>query len=348
MPFTPKKHRVVEEAEDTAQVEEAPKATKVSIASQVRAEVRKILKFSTFEPEQRFWLDTGDLDVNAALGSREKGLAYGTIAQIVGEDSAGKTTLGIILASKAQAEGAGVGRVDLEDSRDESWDRALGLDPSEVVEIYPEMVISRKTKKLKGAKRSSTEELSINNIPQLQGAEDMFQEMEVAMARYAAHGIEKQLWLVDSVANIQTEMQVEAGANNEYNMRVGLDRALFLSRTLPRLAGLASNYNALILLLNQVRDKQGVFFGDPKTTTGGRSLRHCCKVTSWVRRARGSGTLKRGSKVIGFTSIITNKKNKAGSGSVQNCTAAFRVITKKLPATVQFMSREAAEGEVEE
>ena len=327
----------------------APSApdTAVFDPSSIGHDIEKLLRYSTFEPEERYWLYVDPL-LNGVLGSKEKGLAYGKQYELSGAEGAAKTSLATILAGMAQRDGAIVGRIDLEDSRDPEWDRRLGLDSSKVVEIYPKLIRPRARKAAddgddaeaeEPAKKKGKKKASSLALPMLQSAEQLFTEAEVAMARIAAAGYKKQFWFLDSIANLQTEMAGEAG-NTDWNMRVNFDRALFLSRALPKWAGLAANYNAMIFMLNQLRVKAQAW-GDPFDSPGGKSLRHNCAIRARIRRR---GELKRGTKVLGIVSIIKNVKNKAGGGSLQSLECGLRILWGSGPMKVAFMSREEADA----
>lgn len=355
-----KKKRVVEEepeedqdSEESADAEEEVEAedTVDFDPSIIQADVASLLEYSTFEPPRRDWLDTDNAYLNGALGSQDAGIPFGEMFELAGLEHGGKTAIATILGGMAQRQGAVVGRIDVENSRDAAWDRMLGLDPDKVLNIFPKLVRVKPTKKKKGddeedespkkgKKKRKGPQLDAT-IPILQGAEQLFTETEVAMARIAAAGYKKQFWFLDSIANLQTEMNIAAG-NEDWNMRVGYDRAIVLSRVLPKWCGLAANYNASIFMLNQLRMKAGVVFGDPYDSPGGRALRHNCHIRARVRRCKG-GELKRGGRTIGLVSIIKNIKNKAGSGSVQGLECGMRILWRKSPADITFMSKEEAE-----
>ncbi len=337
-PPTPQEVDSVSDAESIQETPKSKKAAKAFDPSVITRDIEKLLDYSTFEPQHRYWLDTGSPELNAVLGSEEKGIPYGKQYEISGAEHGGKTALALVLGGMAQREGAIMGRIDLEDSRDPVWDQKLGVDTSQVINIYPKLV-NVKPKKDKGSKKEEKQDLT---IPVLQSAEMLFTEAEVAMARVAAKGYDKQFWFLDSIANIQTEMAIEAG-NTDWNMRVGFDRALVLSRVLPRWAGLAANYNASIFLLNQLRIKGGVVFGDPFDSPGGKALRHNCAIRARVRRCK-NGEIKRGNRVVGLVSVIKNIKNKAGGGSVQSMECGMRIYWRHDPAEIQFMSKEDAEA----
>ena len=252
----------------------------------------------------------------------------------------GKTTLATWLAGLAQKDGAGIGRIDLERSLDETWDEKMGLDSSKVYNIYPKLV--RKKVQLVKTGTSKKKQKVTSEIPVLQSAEELFTETEMAVAKMADLGFKKQFWFLDSVANIETEMELAAG-NSQWDMRVGYDRAIFLSRVLKKWAGIAANYNAMIFFLNQLRFKGGVVFGDPYDSPGGKALRHLCSIRARMRRCK-AGEIKRGNRVVGLVSIVKNIKNKAGGGSVQSCDAGVRFLWRKTPALVEVMSKEDAES----
>lgn len=315
-------------------------------ASEMQASIGKLLKFSTFEPEQRYWLDTGSPELNGVFGSKEKGIPYGKVLELSGEEHAGKTLVSTLVAAMAQRDGAGVGRVDLEDARDDEWEIRLGLDPSSVVTIYPKLVLTKAAvtdddnkpvKKDKKKKKGSR-----TGIPRLQSAEEMFEEMKVGMALLAQKGFKKQFWFLDSIAYLRTDMQLEAGISGQ-NMRTRNDRAMLLSEVLPELAGLAANYNATVFLLNQLREKPGISFGDPLFSPGGRALRHSCSIRARIRRCKG-GQLRKGDRIVGLVGIIKNTKNKAGGGSQQTLECGFKIKWSVDPARVEFMSKEDAEA----
>ena len=331
-----KRRRLVEEEEE--QPVAAPEEQKSAFdVAALQNKVHKLLKFSTFEPEQRYWLDTGFPELNNTFGARDKGIPYGKMIELAGEEHAGKTLISLLLAGMAQKHGAAVGRIDLEDSRDDQWDRKLGLDPTQIYNIYPRLVVGKAdddAPKKKGKKKR------VGSGMRLQSAEEIFHEAEIAMEQLSGAGFKKQFWIIDSVANIQTEM----GGSGERNMRVSNDRALFLSQTFPKWAALAANYNATVFLVNQLRDKPGVMFGDPTYSPGGRALRHGCQVRCRIRRGAKGGTIKRNEEIVGLRSIIKNTKNKSGGGCVQGGTCGFKIKWAKAVAVYDFMPVEDLEG----
>lgn len=314
------------------QVSPTPKV-KTFDPSVIQSEIHKLLKLSTFEPEQRYWLDTGSPDLHAVLGSRKLGLPYGKLYELSGLEHGGKTTISLILAAMAQQDGAGVGYIDVENSRDELWSRKLGLDYGSVLPIYPKLVKPKPKKddEEDGDEKKKQKKKKTPTIPYLQSAEDLFEEAEMAMYILSEKGYEKQFWIVDSIAMLQTEKVIFAGADQNMNTR--LDRAKFLSELLPRWAGLAANYNASVFFVNQLRMKQGMVFGDPLYSPGGKALDHALSIRGRVKR--GKRELHNG-KVVGISGTIENRKNKAGGGSVEQCKCSFRILWNRAPAKVEF------------
>ncbi len=316
-------------------VEEKPvKSTAPTVnASAMRGKITKLLKLSTFVPETHYWLDSGSPELNGTLGSTDRGIPYGKIVEISGKAHGGKTALTLILAGLAQQEGAAVIYLDAENSADAKWCTRLGMDVGEdfnnIYLIQPKLVSDKVAPKAEDWR--------------LQSAEELFDEAEKAMASLHNQGFEKIFVLVDSIANLVTARVIEAGTSGQ-NMRTNSDKSMFLSTVLPKWAGLAASYNALVFLINQIRTKPGVAYGDPTYTPGGNSLEHNCAVRVAVRRA-SNGKLRSGKEVIGIVGIMTNKKNKAGEGSMQDKECGYKIRWDKTPAMIEFMSREEAESD---
>lgn len=297
---------------------------------EIQHRVEKLLKISSFEPMHRFRLKTRWPDLNATLGSRDTGIPYGKVIELSGLEHGGKTLLATVLMGEAQRDGAGAGYIDLEDSRDEMWATKLGVTWPYVSKFYPKLVEVKK-----GAP------------PVLQTAEQIFEEAERAMELLARRGVEKQFWFVDSIANITTKKQYDVGISGA-TMNSKLDRASFLSILLPRWAGLAANYNAMIFVSNQLRSKIGGFvMGDPDDTTGGKALKHACAIRARVRRIKG-GRLKQGKKVVGLAGAIRNVKNKAGEGSVEGAECGFRALWNKERVSIEVMTIDDLKDEMGE
>jgi RecA/RadA recombinase len=284
----------------------------------VRAGVEKLLEYVTFEPSNRMWLTTDPL-LSGVLGSRDKGIPYGKILEVFGEEHGGKTLIVTYLAGLAQQDNAGVGRCDIEDSQDDAWDRKFGLDPEQVFTVRPKLIVKKSGK------------------VRLQSAEELFAETEEGFHQVAKQGFKKQFWFVDSVAMLRTQMAIEAGVAQ--NMRTRNDRSIFLSEKLPEWAGIAANYNATIVLVNQLRNKPGMVWGDPTDSPGGRALRHAASIRARVRRKGPPILSTKTGRVIGLTAWIQNIKNKSGGGSTQGDVVGMKIRWSGSSATLVFMPK---------
>ena len=336
------RRRKQEDAEVTREERKAKQRGVDLDGAAIEDNIKRLLGMSTFEPEQRYWLDTGSRDLNGVFGSRKRGIPYGKIAEVAGEKHGGKTALVTILAGMAQRDGAAVGYVDLEDSRDPVWSRKLGLQYEQVVKLWPKFLTGKRKGKKK--KKGDTSAPQPKGALRLESAEEVFKEAETGMRLLSEAGYKKQFWIVDSIANIQTELSVDAGTTDR-NMRVNVDRALFLSATLPRWSALAANYNASIFFINQLRLKPGVMFGDPHYTPGGNAVPFAASIQVRVKRKKG-GRVRSGDRIIGIIGGIENIKNKAGGGSREGRKCGFKITWNKPTARIRFMSYTELEEEV--
>lgn len=322
-----RKVRIAEmDADDEA---DAKASSAISISGDViQAAAEKMLKLSVFEPEVHYRLNTGSPYLNATFGSRDTGIAYGKLIEVGGPEHTGKTLIDTILIGMAQRDGAAAGYIDLEESRDGLWAAKLGADWDAVTKFYPKLVRQKK------------------GPPILMGAEDVCEQAEQAMYLMAQHGADKQIWFLDSVAMLQTSKQLAAGLTG-ITMNTRLARADFLSTMLPRWVGLAANYNAIILLSNQLRSRIGGFVmpGMEDETTGGKALRHACSIRVRTRRVKG-GRLRNGKSVVGLAGCLRNIKNKSGDGSVEGCECGFKVLWNRPKASIEFTSIEDLKKEM--
>lgn len=300
--------------------------------SSMQAKINKLVGVQTYEVPTKCWLDTGFPDLNRALGSPEYGIPFGKMIELAGVEHSGKTLLATYLAGLAQQDGAAVGYIDLENSADDLWAGKLGLDMSQVMLISPKLV-----KPVNKSKEPWT----------LEGAEDMFYQAELSMSMFAQAGFKFQAWIVDSIANMQTRMSVEAGATKA-NMRTRMDRSLFLSENLPRWAGLCANYNAMVIFVNQLRNKVGLVFGDPEYSPGGRAVAHNCSIRARLRRIKNGKILGPDGTVIGLSATVANYKNKAGQGSNQEGKTAFRAKWNNAQIAMSVMTVKDAKEEDDE
>jgi RecA/RadA recombinase len=285
--------------------------------------IRKKLKYQTYDMVVKHWLDTGSRRLNKVLGSEKKGLAYGKIIEISGPNHGGKTLIAEMLTGLAQEDGATACKIDLEGSHDDEWSKLQGVDTDSLYLIQPKMGKFHKK----------------DTHIRLQGAEEMFDEAEAWMAlQHERDPKGKMIVVVDSIGMLKTRLQNQAGATGQ-NMRTSTDGAIFFAQHLPRWVGLALNYNALIIFINQIRHNPSQRFGDPEYAPGGNSKDHACSVRVKVRRIR-KGQIKQMGKVIGIIGLMRNVKNKSGGGSREGAECGFKYRFGK---DWTFMSRAKAE-----
>lgn len=311
----------MKKATPVAEVEEIEDESGVFVfdAKSIRGAVQKMTKVASYEPPIRYRLKTGSSLFNAVLGSAKHGVPYGKVIELMGPEHGGKTLIAQILMGLAQADGAAAGYGDLEESRDPAWAEKLGVLWEYVMEFYPQFNQPKK----KGG------------LLKLQAAEQIFGEMERSMYKVFKAGAKKQVWFIDSISNIVTAKMINAGA--EAGMNEMLDRANFLAKILPRWAGLAANYNALVLVSNQLRDEVGgsFGFGGPQDhSTGGRALRHAAAIRLRIQRLK---QLKHAGRIIGLAGQLRNIKNKAGAGSEEGCECGYKVLWDGPVADVEFL-----------
>jgi recombination protein RecA len=196
------------------------------------------------------------------------GLPRGRIVEIYGPDSSGKTTLALHAMANAQAAGGNAAFIDAEYGLDPEYAKALGVDTDSLLVCQPD---------------AGEQALEIADLLIRSGALDII--------------------VVDSVAALVPRAEIE-GEMGESHM--GL-QARLMSQALRKLAGAVSTSKTTLIFINQLREKIGIQFGPPETTTGGRALKFYASVRLDVRRIE---TLKAGSDVIGNRTRVKVVKNK--------------------------------------
>ena len=265
--------------------------------------IKKRLQHPTRESID-YWLDTGSKLLNSVFGSELKGIPYGKIIEVAGYESHGKTALMYEVAGLAQRDGAAVGIWDMELAWDPSWARKRGLDPDKVVVFQPVIGFFGTEKQ----KRMIT-------------AEEQCEEIELWMKRAYERNANGRLFLgIDSIAAMVPSEAEEAGLSQ--NMRTRVSVASFLTWLLPRWQQRASNYNAMMFLVNQIRVAPGRY-GNPEYTPGGNAIRFFCAIRAKMRR-KGGPILKEG-RSLGFKGVVQNYKNKAGEGSKEHAKIGFKL-----------------------
>jgi recombination protein RecA len=296
-------------AQDKKAAASEVKVVEKHLAAAEMQAIQKKMGYLTYELQPREWLDTGSKRLNATLGSEERGLAYGKMYEIYGPESNGKTLLALLLAGLAQADGAEVAWVDFENSLDQPWAEGQGVEWERLFHFYPKLIQMSKKEK-----------------PRLQTAEELCDEVELWMERRNAKGHRKLFIAVDSVTAMLVEEEGAAG-NTEQNMRTKVALASFLSRLCRRWVALSLAYGAMMIFINQIRLSPGAW-GNPETTPGGKALKFYCSIRATVRRVKGGRLLQKG-RMIGLKGIISNKKNKAGEGSLEGNECGFKAMFLK-------------------
>ena len=196
------------------------------------------------------------------------GYPKGRIIEIYGPESSGKTTLALHAIAECQKQGGRCAFIDAENAIDPLYAQRLGVDIDELILSQPD---------------SGEQALEITEVLTRSGAIDLI--------------------VVDSVAALvpQAELDGEMGDSS-----VGL-QARLMSKAMRKLAGVLNRSETTIIFINQLREKVGIMFGNPKTTPGGRALKFYSSVRLDVRRGE---QLKEGGEAIGNVTRIKVVKNK--------------------------------------
>jgi recombination protein RecA len=199
------------------------------------------------------------------------GFPRGRVIEVFGPESSGKTTLALQVIAQAQKNGGAAAFVDAEHALDPIYARKLGVDIDNLLVSQPD-----------------TGE----------------QALEITAALVQCGAVD--VVVVDSVAALVPKAELEGEMGDSH---VGL-HARLMSQALRKLTGVVSRTNTCMIFINQIREKIGVMFGSPETTTGGRALKFYSSVRLDVRRI---GALKDGETVIGNRTKVKVVKNKVAS-----------------------------------
>jgi len=199
------------------------------------------------------------------------GFPRGRIVEIFGPESSGKTTLALHVIAEAQKAGGTAAFVDAEHALDPVYARKLGVDTDNLLVSQPDF-----------------------------GE----QALEIASALVASGALD--VIVVDSVAALVPKAELEGEMGDSH---VGL-HARLMSQALRKLTGAVSRTNTCLIFINQIREKIGVMFGNPETTTGGRALKFYASVRADVRRI---ATIKDGDKPTGNRTRVKVVKNKVAA-----------------------------------
>jgi recombination protein RecA len=196
------------------------------------------------------------------------GLPRGRVVEIYGPESSGKTTVALHAVANAQAAGGVAAFIDAEHALDPDYARALGVDTDALLVSQPD---------------TGEQALEIADMLVRSGALDVI--------------------VIDSVAALVPRAEIEGEMGDSH---VGL-QARLMSQALRKITGALSNSGTTAIFINQLREKIGVLFGSPETTTGGKALKFYASVRLDVRRIE---TLKDGTDAVGNRTRVKVAKNK--------------------------------------
>ena len=199
------------------------------------------------------------------------GLPRGRVCEVFGPESSGKTTIALQVVGEAQRAGGTAAFIDAEHALDPAYARKLGVDVDNLLLSQPDC-----------------------------GE----QALEIAGALISSGVID--VVVVDSVAALMPRAELEGEMGDSH---MGL-HARLMSQALRKLTGAVSKTNTCLIFINQIREKIGVMFGSPETTTGGRALKFYASVRLDIRRI---AAIKDGEAVIGNRTRVKVVKNKVAS-----------------------------------
>ena len=196
------------------------------------------------------------------------GIPRGRIIEIFGPESSGKTTLALHVIAEAQATGGLAAFIDAEHAMDAVYAKNLGVDTDNLLVSQPD---------------TGEQALEITETLVRSGALDVI--------------------VIDSVAALVPRAEIEGEMGDA---QMGL-QARLMSQAMRKLTGAISKSDTSVVFINQIREKIGVMFGNPETTTGGRALKFYSSIRIDIRRI---ASIKEGDKVIGNRTRVKVVKNK--------------------------------------
>lgn len=196
------------------------------------------------------------------------GVPKGRVIEVFGPEASGKTTVALHMIAETQKRGGIAGFVDAEHALDPVYAKSIGVDIDELYISQPD---------------SGEQALEITETMVRSGAMDII--------------------VIDSVAALVPRQEIEGDMGDSH---VGL-QARLMSQALRKLTPVISKSNCIVVFINQLREKVGVMFGNPETTTGGRALKFYSSVRLDIRRIE---TLKQGGEIVGNRTRVKVVKNK--------------------------------------
>jgi recombination protein RecA len=199
------------------------------------------------------------------------GFPRGRVVEVYGPESSGKTTLALSVVGQAQRRGGIAAFIDAEHALDAEYARKLGVDIDNLLVSQPD---------------------------------NGEQALEIAEMLVRSNGVD--VVVVDSVAALVPKAELEGEMGDSH---VGL-QARLMSQALRKLTAIVSKSNTCLVFINQIREKIGVMFGNPETTTGGRALKFYASVRIDIRRI---ASIKEGEEVTGARAKVKVVKNKVAA-----------------------------------
>lgn len=196
------------------------------------------------------------------------GIPRGRIIEVYGPESSGKTTVALHMVAEAQKMGGIAGFIDAEHALDPVYAKNIGVDTENLYISQPD---------------SGEQALEICETMVRSGAIDII--------------------IVDSVAALVPKQEIDGEMGDSH---MGL-QARLMSQALRKLTGVINKSNCVVVFINQLREKLGVMFGNPETTTGGRALKFYSSIRLDVRRQE---SLKQGGEIVGSHTKVKVVKNK--------------------------------------
>ena len=196
------------------------------------------------------------------------GIPRGRIIEIYGPESSGKTTVTLHMVAEVQKRGGIAGFIDAEHALDPTYARSIGVDIDNLYISQPD---------------NGEQALEITETMVRSGAIDII--------------------VIDSVAALVPKAEIDGDMGDSH---VGL-HARLMSQALRKLTAVVSKSNCIVIFINQLREKVGVMFGNPETTTGGRALKFYASVRMDIRRIEA---IKQSGEVVGNRTRVKVVKNK--------------------------------------
>ena len=196
------------------------------------------------------------------------GVPKGRVVEIYGPESSGKTTVALHMIAEVQKRGGIAGFIDAEHALDPVYAKAIGVDVDNLYISQPD-----------------------------------FGEQALEIAETFVRSGAVDIVIVDSVAALVPKAEIDGDMGDSH---IGL-QARLMSQALRKLTAVISKSNCIVVFINQLREKVGVMFGNPETTTGGRALKFYASIRLDVRRIE---TLKQGGEIVGNRAKVKVVKNK--------------------------------------